>query len=288
MRAHDAADWGPQAGPRRRGVGLLLGLALPAMVLAAQPPRTGAEPAFPQPVLKAGEGLALTLDGGEVRTYGEARREAPMGGLAKLVWMRLEGAEWSSGGVQYRCKGADGPFVCQEPGGHGRLDLGRALQADCDLAFLVWIHASGRRWVEDYGEDAARLRLEDAFRPFLGRRLPPGNSLPSLSAAWVGNGDLLRTSPEAFLRWLLEPENAEVVTFGKRYLAGYWAEFRDLFGQEGWWFKTGTAPVPGDPAATSAWALAGRGQALVVLHLPRGRGKPEGVTRLREILGLKP
>jgi len=266
----------------------LLVLFFPALLLMAQPSTTASKPVIPVPALKAGEGLALTLGDGEVKSYGEARREAPMGGLAKLVWMRLEGAEWSSAGVQYRCKGSEGPFACGDRGGHGRLDLGRALKEDCDLAFLAWISASMARWGQDYGEDAGRSRLEDVFSPFLGRRLPPGEALPPLTPDWVGRGDLLRTSPEAFLRWLMEPDKTEVITFGKRYLAGFWVEFMDLFGKEGWWFMTGTAPVPGDPAATSAWVAGGRGQVLVVLHLPRGRGKPDGLARLREILGLKP
>ncbi|HLP30988.1 MAG TPA: hypothetical protein VK150_06475, partial [Geothrix sp.] len=82
-------------------------------------------------------------------------------------------------------------------------------------------------------------------------------------------------------------DKAEVVTFGKRFLAGTWVEFNALFGKEQWWFKTGTAPVPGDPTATSAWVAGGKGEAIVVLHLPRGRGKQEGLVRIREILGLK-
>ncbi|WP_243300833.1 hypothetical protein [Geothrix oryzisoli] len=262
-------------------------------LLTAQPaPEAGPNPALlaasRAPVLRPGEGFAITLGDGEVRAFGEARREAPMGSLAKLVWTRLEGAEWSSSGVQYRCKGADGPFVCWNREGHGRVDLGRALQESCNLAFLFWIAGSRERWLQDYGPDAARARLEDVFQPFLGHRMPPGEGLPPLTPAWVGDGDLLRTSPEAFLRWLMEPDQAEVVTFGKRYLAGYWVEFMDLFGKEGWWFKTGTGPVPGEPAATSAWVAGGRGSALVVLHLPRGRGKHEGMVRIREILGLKP
>jgi hypothetical protein len=270
-----------------RAVGVLLAFRL----LTAQPapgPNPALLAASRAPVLRPGEGFAITLGDGEVRAFGEARREAPMGSLAKLVWMRLEGAEWSSSGVQYRCKGSDGPFVCWNREGHGRVDLGGALRESCNLAFLVWIAGSRERWLQDYGPDAARARLEDVFQPFLGRRLPPGEGLPPLTAAWVGDGDLLRTSPEAFLRWLMEPDQAEVVTFGKRFLAGYWVEFMDLFGKEGWWFKTGTGPVPGEPSATSAWVAGGRGSALVVLHLPRGRGKQEGMVRIREILGLKP
>lgn len=267
---------------------VLLTVFFAALWLVAQPSEAGLKLVLPQPVLKAGEGLALTLGDGKVQLYGEARTEAPMGGLAKLAWMRLEGSDWSTTNVHFRCQGSVASAVCGKGVGHGRVNLGGALQEDCDLAFLAWIAASQARWVQDYGEGGGRLRMEEVFRPFLGRRLPPGEGLPPLTPAWVGHGDLLRTSPEAFLRWLMEPDKTEVITFGKRYLAGFWVEVKDLFGKEGWWFKTGTAPVPGDPSATSAWVAGGRGAALVVLHLPRGKGKPEGLARMREILGLKP
>jgi hypothetical protein len=256
-----------------------------ALVLGALVPQPSPL-AMPTPVLKAGEGFAVTLGDGEVHVYGEATKEAPMGSLAKLVWMRLEGAEWASRSVQFRCKGVAGPFTCWNREGHGRVDLGKALQESCNLAFLAWIAEVQVRWKADYGEAAARVRMEDVFLPFLGRRLPPGEGLPPLTSAWVGDGELLRTSPEAFLRWLMEPEQAQVVTFGKRFLAGNWVEVKDLLGKEGWWFKTGTGPVPGEPA-TSAWVAGGRGPVIVVLHLPRGRGKQEGMARIREILGLK-
>ena len=239
------------------------------------------------PVLRPGEGFAITTGNGEVHAYGEAQKEAPMGSLAKLIWMRLEGAGWSSQGVQFKCTGTAGPFTCWNREGHGRVDLGKALRESCNLAFLFWIVETQIRWKADYGEAAARVRMEDVFAPFLGRRLPPGDTLPPLTAAWVGDGDLLRTSPEAFLRWLMEPEQDQVVTFGKRFLAGTWVEVKELLGKEGWWFKTGTAPVPGEPSATSAWVAGGKGSAIVVLHLPRGRGKQEGLIRIREILGLK-
>jgi hypothetical protein len=239
------------------------------------------------PDLRPGEGFAITSGDGEVHAYGEAQKEAPMGSLAKLVWMRLEGTDWAAQGVQFKCTGAAGPFTCWNREGHGRVDLGKALRESCNLAFLFWIADAGNRWKTDYGEAAARVRMEEVFAPFLGRRLPPGDGLPPLTAAWVGDGDLLRTSPEGFLRWLMEPEQAGVVTFGKRFLAGTWVDIKNLMGKEDWWFKTGTAPVPGDPTATSAWVAGGRGPALVVLHLPRGRGKQEGLIRIREILGLK-
>jgi hypothetical protein len=255
-----------------------------ALCLGATPP----EPvAVPTPVLRPGEGFAMTLGDGEVRTYGESAKEAPMGSLAKLVWLRLEGSDWASRNVRYKCTGKAGAFTCWNHEGHGRVELGSALRESCNLAFLAWIADAYTHWKQDYGEAAARVRMEDVFAPFLGRRLPPGDGLPPLTPAWVGDGDLLRTSPEAFLRWLMEPDKVEVVTFGKRFLSGFWVEFRELFGKEDWWFKTGTAPVPGDPTATSAWVAGGKGSALVVLHLPRGRGKQEGLARIREILGLK-
>ena len=272
--------WSPRAALKVGLGALILCLRLGAQAPSAPLP-------MPPPELKAGEGLALTLGDGAVHTWGEARREAPMGSLAKLVWMRLEGAEWSSRNARYRCQGSDGPFTCWHREGHGRVDVGRALQESCNLAFLAWIAEAQARWLQDYGPDAARARLEETFSPFLGRRLPIGQGLPPLTQAWVGDGDLLRTSPEAFLRWLMDPANAEVATFGRRFLAGFWSEFRDLFGKEGWWFKTGTAPVPGVPAATSAWVAGGKGPVLVVFHMPRGRGKQEGLARVRELLGLK-
>ncbi|MBI1752440.1 MAG: hypothetical protein HY014_06710 [Acidobacteria bacterium] len=254
-----------------------------ALCLAAQP----APEAMPAPTLLPGEGFAITLGDGEVHTYGEAAKEAPMGSLAKLVWMRLEGAEWSSRSLQYKCTGKAGSFTCWNREGHGRVDVGKALAESCNLAFLAWIADSQSRWKELYGEAAGRARLEDVFAPFLGRRLPPGEGMPPLTPAWVGDGDLLRTSPDAFLRWLMEPQQSEVVNFGQRFLAGRWVEVKSLFGKEDWWFKTGTAPVPGDPSATSAWVAGGRGRLLAVLHLPRGKGKQDGLIRMRQILKLK-
>lgn len=264
---------------------LLLTAPLTALLLAAQP--APAPMALPVPVLQPGEGLALTMGDGEVHTYGEAQQVAPMGSLALLVWMRLEGADWDGQNVQFKCPGTSGPLACTKRAGHGKVNLGRALAEDCHLAFLDWIAKAQVGWKADYGEAAARARMEEVFAPFLGRRLPPGEALPPLTGAWLGEGDLLRTSPEAFLRWLMEPEQAGVLTFGRRYLAGFWVDFRNLMGKEDWWFKTGTGALPGDPPATGAWVAGGRGMALVVLYLPHGRGNEEGMARMRQILGLK-
>jgi hypothetical protein len=267
-----------------RNPSLLLIAPLATLLLVAQPAPVSTS--LPVPVLQPGEGLALTMGDGEVHTFGEAQKVAPMGSLALLVWLRLEGAEWASQSVQFKCTGSSGPLACSNPKGHGRVGLGKALQEDCNLAFLDWIAKSQGGWKADYGEATARVRMVDVFAPFLGGRLPQGEGLPPMTGAWVGDGDLLRTSPEAFLRWLMEPEQSGVLSFGRRYLAGFWVDFGNLMGQEGWWFKTGTASVPGDPTATGAWVAGGRGMALVVLHLPRGLGKEEARARIRKILGL--
>ena len=258
---------------------------LASLLLVAQP--APAPMTLPVPVLQPGEGLALTMGDGEVHTYGEAQKVAPLGSLALLVWMRLEGAEWDSQSMRFKCTGSSGPRTCSNKAGHGKVDLSKALQEDCNLAFLKWITVSQVGWKADYGEAAARVRMEDVFAPFLGRRLPPGDALPALTGAWLGDGDLLRTSPEAFLRWLMEPEQSGVLNFGKRYLAGFWVDMKNLMGKEDWWFKTSTGSVPGDPAATCAWVAGGRGMALVVLYLPHGRGKEEARARIRKILGEK-
>jgi hypothetical protein len=242
---------------------------------------------LPVPVLQPGEGLALTLGDGEVHTYGEAQKEAPMGSLALLVWMRLEGSEWASQSMRFKCTGTSGPIACSNRAGHGKVDLRGALQEDCNLAFLNWITMSQAGWKADYGEAAARVRMVDVFAPFLGRRLPQGDALPALTGAWLGDGDLLRTSPEAFLRWLMEPEQSGVLSFGRRYLAGFWVDMKNLMGQEDWWFKMGTHAGPGEPAAACTWVAGGRGMALVVLYLPHTRGKEEAGARIRKILGEK-
>jgi len=256
--------------------------AVATLCLAAQPAMVEMKP----PVLKPGEGFAITMGDGEVHAYGAAKQEAPMGQLALLVWMRMEGTEWASRDVRFNCTGKAGPFICWNHAGHGKVNLGKALRENCNLAFIVWVYEAQMRWKADYGDDAARARMEDVFAPFLGRRMPAGDVLPPLTAAWVGDGDLLRTSPEAFLRWLMEPEQASVLNFGKRFLAGFWSDVKDLIGKEGWWFKTGTAPVPGDPTVTCTWVAGGRGEAIVVLYMPRGTA-PEGLARIREILGSK-
>ncbi|HWQ10585.1 MAG TPA: hypothetical protein VN436_15800 [Holophaga sp.] len=236
------------------------------------------------PKLLPGEGLAVSAPEGTAQVYGEAKRESPMGSLAKLVWLRVAGEEWAAMGVSYKCTGQAGPYHCWLAKGHGKVDLSKATQESCNLAYLSWAQEAAQRWKRQLGEGAGRVLLEDAFRSFLGNRLPAGDLLPEITPPWVGDGDLLRTSPEAMLQWLQDPVQESMLSQVRRLLLGsFMNEFK---GGGGWWMKTGTAPVPGDPAATSAWVVGSDGGTIAVLHLPQGRGKAEGLARFRAVMGL--
>lgn len=247
-------------------------LALSALVLSAQT----------APVLQPGEGLALLEPGGKLQTFGDAKVVRPMGSLAKLVWLRLEGDDWASWDVRFKCTGETGGFKCWLQKGHGRVHLATATEESCNLAFMAWATASMAEDRRLYGEAAARVRLEEVFRPFLGGRLAPGDTLPVITPPWIGDGDLLRTSPEAFLTWLAHPDQERLLAMMERLLVPLYKR------NDGkWWMKTGTAPVVGDPGSTSAWVVGSDGSRLAVLHLPRGRGKAEGLTRFRQVMGLQ-
>ncbi len=201
-----------------------------------------------------------------------------MGSLAKLVWLRLAGTEWEREGRHFHCTGHWQGYPCWDRAGHGEVDLGGAMKVSCNLAFLAWARERVAAWTQDMGVSATRAKVEAAFKPFLGDRLTPGDVLPELSPQWVGDGDLLRTSPEAFARWLDEPGQAEVRALGARYL-------RDAVAK-GWWIKTGTGPVVGHVAGedgTGAWSAGGDGNRVLVIHLARGHGKVEGIARFREV-----
>ena len=118
----------------------------------------------------------MSLEGGDILTFGEARAVSPMGGLAKLVWLRVEGSGWSTGSAKFRCQGAAGSLTCGTPSGHGTVSLAKALEEDCDLAFLAWIAEVRARWLKDYGPEVAWYRVVEVFEPFLGRRLPANAS----------------------------------------------------------------------------------------------------------------
>ena len=204
-----------------------------------------------------------------------------MGCLAELAWLKLEGSEWASMDILFKCTGSWAGHPCSDPKGHGKVDLAQALQGTCSLAFLAWTRASVPGWLRDYGSGPARVRLEDAFGPFLGQRMPPGEELPDLTPEWIGEGELLRTSAEGMLAWLMDPAQDATVRMARRLLLS----FRESnLKEQVWWITSGTAPVAAAPAASSAWAVGGNGQILAVLHLPPGRSKADGLARFRAIM----
>lgn len=248
-----------------------------ALSAAPPPPKTPVAPLLP------GEALALAGPDGVPFLFGDTSRESPMGCLADLVWLKLEGSEWGAMNVQFNCTGMFKGHACSRPKGHGKVDLAKALQENCDLAFLVWGQASVQWWLRDYGEGPARARLEDVFGPFLGNRMPPGNDLPAIEPPWIGDGDLLRTSPQAMLAWLTDPAQEETVHMARRLLLSF---VKANYKQNIWWIQTGTAPE--GKGATSAWAVGGNGKVVAVLHLPQGKGKADALARFRAIMLVPP
>jgi hypothetical protein len=255
------------------------GLAAQDPVLASRHPK-GVE--LPQgrkaPDLRPGEALALAGPDGEVQSWGEAAAEQPLGALAALVWLRFEGDAWAARDVRFKCPG--GPGACTRPKGHGRVDLAEALRLDCRLALRAWIAESAALWVEDYGQGVARARLEDAFRPFLGGRLPRGETLPAFSPAWTGEGDLLRTRPSEFMAWMADPAQYELLSRCRRTLGSAGFHFRDLVGSEDWWTLAGVDPG-------GAWVAGGNGRVAALLRMPGARTAEDGRARFKALLGIK-
>jgi len=249
-----------------------------AVAALAAPPK--APPVLPP--LLPGETLVLAGPDREIYRYGDnTSAEGPMGGLAHLVWVKLEGNAWASEDLQFKCTGTVGPFHCSEPKGHGKVDLVKAMQASCNLAFLGWAHRSADRWQLDYGEGAARARLVDAFGPFLGKRVPEGEELPPLGLEWFGEGDLLRTSPDAFLNWLLDPAQEESVRLFRRLVLNF---IDETFKKNAWWIDAEVAPVSGVPGASQAWAVGGNELVIAVLRLPPGSTRAQAFARFTTIM----
>ena len=239
--------------------------------------------AQPAPKLLPGEGLAIAGEDGQVQGFGEAQREAPMGSLAKLVWLRLEGDDWASQSVRFNCTGTWEGHTCWNREGHKKVDLAKALDQSCNLAFLAWIRESAARWERIDGPGVARYRLEEVFGPFLGGRMPAGEGIPAFGPEWIGDGDLLRTSPEAFLAWLLDPAQEGLMRRWRKLALGF---LDGVTSTQAWWMKTGTGPVPGAPGETCAWVAGSNGKVTAVLRLPRGRGRVDGLARFRDVLGI--
>jgi hypothetical protein len=262
----------------KAGVRTLLGLVLGAALLAA-PPRKKAPP-VPPPLLP-GEALALATPDHEVFCFGDAASESPMGGLSHLVWTQLEGEAWLSDDVGFRCVGKAGPYHCSYAAGHGKVDLQRAMLVGCNLAFMGWARSSAERWAIDYGEGAARTRLLDSFGPFLGRRLPDEEGVPELNMDWFGEGDLLRTSPGALMRWLVDPAQEAALRLYRRLALTFYDE---TFGKNVWWIDPELAPVTGAPKTFQAWAVGGNDLVVAILRLPPGSTRAEAQARFTAIM----
>ncbi len=232
-----------------------------------------------KPALLAGEEMGVGSSREGVKVFGESIRAHPMGMLSKFVWLRLQGTDWEARGLRFRCTGTWEGVSCSNAKGHGRVDLGKAVKAGCDLAFLAWGRMGVDGWSQESGEGSARLRLEEGFRSFLGRRMPTGDGPPKLGLEWVGEGGLLRGSVQEILDWMLEPAQEGLAQQARRYFGHL---IQDPIGD--WWIAAGPSEGPGD---SGTWVFGSNGASYVVLHLPAPIPKVEALARFRALLSLK-
>ncbi len=256
----------------RTGLALLL-LMLATNLAMAQMPKGW------KPALAPGEemGVGTAKDG--VKVFGTALRPHPLGMLSKFVWLRLQGADWEARELRYRCSGTLEGISCSNPKGHGRVDLGKALKEGCDLAFIIWGRLAVDTWSQESGEGSARLRLEEGFRTFLGRRMPGGDDPPKLGLEWVGEGALLQGSLTEILGWMLEPAQEGLAQQARRYLGNI---IQDPIGD--WWIAAGPSAAPGE---AGTWVVGSNGLAYVLLHLSGPTPKAEALSRFKTLLALK-
>jgi len=109
------------------------------------------------------------------------------------------------------------------------------------------------------------------------------HELDTYNALLGSEGDLLRTTPEALLKWLQDPAQGELLYRCRRLLLGFLTE---TYQENAWWMKVGTAPVPGEPGAAAGWVVGSNGYYTVVLHLPKGAGKAECRERFQKLMGI--
>jgi hypothetical protein len=228
--------------------------------------------------LKPGEGLAVATNTGQVQLQGDARMEGPLGDLACLPWLRLEGFAWSSNKVSFNCKGSLGGFACTAPKGHGRMDIRQVFERNCRLALLSWIHFSAAGWAKLEGPLIARIRVQEIFQPFLGTRLTSGDDLPKFGLDWAGEGELLRASPESLARWLADPAQEPSESMFRRYGAGFFEG--DMGGYQGWVYLGRAGQGPG----VCTWVAGGQRGRAAVLRMPGAPSREEALRRFRFLL----
>ena len=224
------------------------------------------------PQLKPGEAFVVLDANGKLQAWGDAKTPHPLGQMAKLVWIQMCGEDWASMDVYWDCRNP----TCQPPKGHGRVNLAKAFQVDCDDAFLYWANWERKDWVDQEGDGVARMQLMNVFGPFLGDRVPKEGPLPDITPEWMGRGDLLQASPEAFLGWLGTPENATALRMPREFLKGFFAVALD---SRKWWFKPGVC-------SQGTWVLAGDGQSAALLFMTMPQTPKEAVARIQEALGI--
>lgn len=242
------------------------------------------------PDLRPGEGLAVISGAGEVKTWGNVDSVSPMGNLAKILWLRLEGGEWESLDLEVKCKGELNGLRCTNPKGHGRVGLAKSFKEDCNAAFYVWVNFSRENWKKDYGDGGARPRLNEVFGSFLGDRLPKAPALPAaFGPEWFADGQLLQASPSQLAKWLASPSQERLLAACRRHMLG----FSDFIGGKAgkWWIKVSEAPtmqVPGqDGGQRQFWALGGNGGTTAILRLPPGASRKDAEARFRALLSIK-
>ena len=224
------------------------------------------------PQLKPGEALVVQDADGKLQAWGDVKTERPLGEMAKLVWLKMAGADWAAVDVYWDCKNP----ACQPPKGHGHVNLAKAFREDCDDAFLYWANWERREWVEQEGEGVARMQLMETFGPFVGDRVPKEGPLPDFTPEWMGRGDLLQAPPGLFLAWLGAPENHQLLAMSRDYLKGFFASALD---SRKWWFKPGVC-------SQGTWVLAGDGQSAALLFIAMPQTPKEAVARMQAALGL--
>jgi hypothetical protein len=235
----------------------------------------------PMPPLRPGEALALSSGDKENFFFGDVETESPMGTLAYLPWLRLEGDNWSRRRLQFKCTGVLNGEACSQASGHGKVNLPQAIEKGCDLAMLYWIRLTALDWHKEEGDGVARVRLEEAFGPFLGSRMPIGQNLPPMDGTWLGSGNLLRTSPAQMLAWLTDPNQEQLLRNIRRLMMN---ELKETYMTGAWWVLGATSEVALEPGVYSSWAVGSNGSGAAVLHLPAGKTRAEALARFQEIM----